>query len=688
MHPHADVVRGDVRTKGRDAGQHAASESPPGHRPVVLVERGARAVRRHVPLPPARPGDGRHRPVPRRSRRASSTSAPTSGSGIPPSYPLWYGRPHPRPDLLERFVYGIPELHREEMASAAWVSSAGCNATAVILALHPLFRLGLVDPSGRWSRPRSARAKAARRRRRRPTIRSAAAASGPTSRPVIGMSAEMVAGTRRGGGGDDSLLGHGGGDGPRASSRPVTSSCKRGSRRSKTIWQVYRQAYGGEPFIRIVKARDGVHRFPEPKLLSGSNFCDIGFERDPRGNRLVVMSAIDNLMKGAAGQAVQAFNIMHGLRGNRGPRVSGPAPDLTAVRGPEPGLDSDPCADCWPSRAASVRDRRPPGPVRRDCQEQPRVPGRTAGDAPGRRAARGGRTTASADLGGRPLAVRRAPGCSWRTPAARFATRASRSRTTCRSSKPPFAFVFNGELRGVRIAEVGRIGAEKLFRFLVRRGAGESEAGLRTAVRLVGQRTRYVRAMNFVLGRPGAFLVCSSFNEDHDYFTLHARRAEGVAVGLLEAVWEPLRMDAAAEWRARGDAVVLVKIGGGAAINLDGIAADLAAMPGPVVVVHGANALRDRLAAALGKEKRVVTSVSGYASVYSDDDGHRPADDGLRRPRKQADRRAAAAARPERHRADRPRRPRWSRVSATRASACARARRRCSCATSRASRRP
>ncbi len=86
----------------------------------------------------------------------------------------------------------------------------------------------------------------------------------------------------------------------------------------KTIWQVYRQAYGSEPFIRIVKARDGVHRFPEPKLLSGSNFCDIGFERDPRGHRLVVMSAIDNLMKGAAGQAVQAFNIMHGLKETAG----------------------------------------------------------------------------------------------------------------------------------------------------------------------------------------------------------------------------------------------------------------------------------------------------------------------------------------------------------------------------------
>lgn len=65
--------------------------------------------------------------------------------------------------------------------------------------------------------------------------------------------------------------------------------------------------------------------------------------------------------------------------------------------------------------------------------------------------------------------------------------------------------------------------------------------------------------------------------------------------------------------------MVLVKIGGGAAINLDGAAADIAALDGPVVVVHGANALRDRLAAELGREKRVVTSVSGYASVYSDE---------------------------------------------------------------------
>ena len=59
--------------------------------------------------------------------------------------------------------------------------------------------------------------------------------------------------------------------------------------------------------------RSGIHRYPEPKILAGSNYCDIGFEKDPHSNRLVVISALDNLMKGAAGQAVQAFNIAQGF---------------------------------------------------------------------------------------------------------------------------------------------------------------------------------------------------------------------------------------------------------------------------------------------------------------------------------------------------------------------------------------
>jgi len=80
----------------------------------------------------------------------------------------------------------------------------------------------------------------------------------------------------------------------------------------KDLWKVYRQHYGQEPFIRLVNERSGLYRYPEPKILTGSNYCDIGFELDPRGDRVVVLGAIDNLMKGAAGQAVQAMNIRLG----------------------------------------------------------------------------------------------------------------------------------------------------------------------------------------------------------------------------------------------------------------------------------------------------------------------------------------------------------------------------------------
>ena len=81
----------------------------------------------------------------------------------------------------------------------------------------------------------------------------------------------------------------------------------------KEIWGIYREAYKREPFLRIVKERRGVYRYPEPKILAGSNFCDVGFETDPHSGRLVVLSALDNLVKGGAGNGVQAMNGMLGL---------------------------------------------------------------------------------------------------------------------------------------------------------------------------------------------------------------------------------------------------------------------------------------------------------------------------------------------------------------------------------------
>ncbi len=86
---------------------------------------------------------------------------------------------------------------------------------------------------------------------------------------------------------------------PRSSKRP-------------DLWRVYREAYHGEPFVRIVTEPAGLYRYPEPKILAGTNFCDVGFALDAHANRVVAVAALDNLMKGAAGTAVQCMNLVAG----------------------------------------------------------------------------------------------------------------------------------------------------------------------------------------------------------------------------------------------------------------------------------------------------------------------------------------------------------------------------------------
>jgi N-acetyl-gamma-glutamyl-phosphate/LysW-gamma-L-alpha-aminoadipyl-6-phosphate reductase len=224
-------------------------------------------------------------------------------------YRLWYGVEHPHPELLGRFVYGIPELHREELREASLVSSAGCNATAAILALQPLYKHGLAQPSATVveakvgsSEGGNSVSEASHHPERSGCVRSYK----PTGHRHV---AEMI--QELGGG----IQIHFSATAVEMV-RGVLVTCHVFLERAlenKDVWQLYRREYGAEPFIRIVKEREGTHRYPEPKLLAGSNYCDIGFELDPHSRRLVVMGALDNLMKGAAGQAVQAFNIMHSL---------------------------------------------------------------------------------------------------------------------------------------------------------------------------------------------------------------------------------------------------------------------------------------------------------------------------------------------------------------------------------------
>lgn len=221
-------------------------------------------------------------------------------------YRRWYGEDHAAASWLDRFVYGLPELHREHLRGARLASGVGCNATAVILALLPLARAGLIErvvcdlkvgsseagqePSASGHHPERAgvvRPFALTGHRHEAEVRQEL---GEFELHLSITSVEMVRGV--------SCTAH---------------VFPRGKVEEKDLWRMYREAYAGEPFVRIVKDRAGIHRYPNPKILAGSNWCDVGFEVEERSGRVVVVSAIDNLMKGAAGSAVQCMNLMLGF---------------------------------------------------------------------------------------------------------------------------------------------------------------------------------------------------------------------------------------------------------------------------------------------------------------------------------------------------------------------------------------
>lgn len=227
------------------------------------------------------------------------------------NYETFYGTAHPRPEMVERFVPGIAELHRERLRDAKFVSCAGCNATVSLLSLWPLFRAGVVHPTRTVidvkvgsSEGGSRESASSHHPERSGCVRSFK----PTGHRHMAEIEEQLSL------GNDVLVHFSVTAvemvrGALATSHVFLSE----PLTERDIWQIYREQYGKEPFVRIVKNRQGIHRYPEPKLLSGTNFFDVGFERDTRSERLVVIGAIDNLMKGAAGQAVQAMNLMCGF---------------------------------------------------------------------------------------------------------------------------------------------------------------------------------------------------------------------------------------------------------------------------------------------------------------------------------------------------------------------------------------
>ena len=238
-------------------------------------------------------------------------------------YPRWYGSAHAAPAWLDRFVYGLPEIHRAEIATAAHVSGVGCNATATTLAIWPLAVAGVLDASRDIicevkvgsSEGGATSSDATHHPERAGVMRSFA----PTGHRHT---AEVVQALRLRGMTSSVHLSATAVDNVRGVLATAHAFVKPGTA-ERDIWKAYRETYGAEPFVRIVKERAGLYRYPEPKIVVGSNYADVGFELDADSGRVVSLCAIDNLMKGAAGTAVQCANLMMGWDERLGLEFSG-----------------------------------------------------------------------------------------------------------------------------------------------------------------------------------------------------------------------------------------------------------------------------------------------------------------------------------------------------------------------------
>ena len=223
-------------------------------------------------------------------------------------YEKWYGAPHSAPEWLPKFVYGLPELHRAEMAGASYISGVGCNATAANLALLPLVQAGLIElsaptyieikvgssESGAEGNSGSLHAERAN------VVRTFSAFGHRHTAEIIqemGMTNASLTMTAV--------------DLVRGALATVHATVKAGVT-NKDLWKAYRAAANKNPFVRLVKEQRGIYRVPEPKIVFGSNYADIGFELDESNGHVVSICAIDNLMKGASGTAVQCMNLMMG----------------------------------------------------------------------------------------------------------------------------------------------------------------------------------------------------------------------------------------------------------------------------------------------------------------------------------------------------------------------------------------
>ncbi|WP_299267032.1 N-acetyl-gamma-glutamyl-phosphate reductase [Halorientalis sp.] len=222
-------------------------------------------------------------------------------------YDEWYDG-HSRSELLEKAEYALPELNRERLEGAEIVASGGCNATATILGLLPLFEQGVLDGDERIvvdvkvgsSEGGAGGGEASSHPERSGVVRPYA----PTGHRHEAEIQQFL-------GVEVSFTVH-----AVEMTRGASATCHvfpDGPVSKGDLWGAYRSQYQDEPFVELVAGGGGVYRYPEPKAVAGTNRAEVGFELDPGNGRLVVFSAIDNMMKGSAGQAVHAANVALGL---------------------------------------------------------------------------------------------------------------------------------------------------------------------------------------------------------------------------------------------------------------------------------------------------------------------------------------------------------------------------------------
>jgi LysW-gamma-L-alpha-aminoadipyl-6-phosphate/LysW-L-glutamyl-5-phosphate reductase len=230
----------------------------------------------------------------------------------PKDYIKWYGWEHPFPEMLSKSVYGVPELHREEIKSAQLVSCPGCMAVTSLLALKPLIENNLIDTdhvvvdskigsSGAGQKANAGTHHAMRYGVVRPYKPAKHRHTGEIEQELSMIAKKQI----------------------KVSMTPHAVNIVRGILTTNhtflkrqveelELWKMYRNSYKGEPFVRLIRDKKGLYKFPDPKFVVGSNFCDVGFDIDEYNQRIVALSASDNLMKGAAGSAVQVMNVMSG----------------------------------------------------------------------------------------------------------------------------------------------------------------------------------------------------------------------------------------------------------------------------------------------------------------------------------------------------------------------------------------